>query len=170
MAEFSFHYALETDRSNVNAMNNLAKFYRRGGDDKRAVGFERAAEKLNQRNPYFQFDRGMDAYVAGDYEAARTFLRRAIELHRYEVDFHLALARTYQHLGASGLAADARETAESMLASNADADADRIRAHKLRFFERGFIHIDRESILRPASPGHSYEPGESPYVTIPGWL
>lgn len=168
MAEFSFHYALETDRSNVNAMNNLAKFYRQGGSDQRAIGFERAAERLNQRNPYFQFDRGMDAYIEGDYETARSFFRRAIELHRYEVDFHLALARAYQHLGESGLAADARETAKSMLASSADSD--QIRAHKLRFFERRFNRIDRESILRSSSPGTSYIPGDGTHLLMPGWF
>ena len=165
MAEFSFHYALETDRSNVNAMNNLAKFYRQGGNDRRAIGFERAAERLNQRNPYFQFDRGMDAYIDGDYETARSFFRRAIELHRYEVDFHLALARAYQHLGESGLAVDARETAESMLASSADSD--QIRAHKLRFFERRFNRIDRRSILRPSSPGISVDPSLQSWWAIP---
>lgn len=165
MAEFSFHYALETDRSNVNAMNNLTKFYRRQGDEALANSFERAAERLNQRNPYFVYDQGMDAYVEGDYETARTYFRRAIELHRYDVEFHYALAGAHQRLGEPVLAEEARESAELLLASSADAD--QIRAHKLRFFDRDFFRVNRDSIFRPSSPGTSYVPGEDIHPILP---
>ncbi len=158
MAEFSFHFALETDSSNVNAMNNLTKYYRRQGDEARANRFERAAERLNKRNPYLVYDQGMDAYIEGDYETARTYFRRAIKLHRYDVEFHFALAEAHQRLGQPGLAEEARESAELLLASSADAD--QIRAHKLRFFDRNFWRVNRDSIFRPSSPGTIYVPGE----------
>ena len=168
MAEFSFHYALETDRSNVNAMNNLTNFYRRRGDEERASRFEIAADRFNQRNPYFQFDRGMDAYIAGSYETARKYFQRAIKLHRHDADFHLALAGAHQHLGEPGLAGEARETAELLLAPSADSDL--VRANKLRFFERSYNRIDRESILRPSSPGTVVSPVNGVYWVFPLWF
>ena len=159
MAEFSFQYALETDGSNVNAMNNLTKFYRRQGDEARANRYEHAAERLNQRNPYFVYDQGMGAYIEGDYETAKSYFRRAIALHRYDVEFHFALAEAHQRLGEPVLAEEARDSAELLLASSADAD--QIRAHKLRFFDRDFFRVNRDSIFRPSSPGTIYVPGEA---------
>ena len=167
MAEFSFHYSLETDDANVNAMNNLAKFYRERGEDERASRFERAAESFNKRNPYFHFDGGLNAYVEGNYESARKLFERAIELHPYEADFHLALERAYTGLGEPGSAREARQAAETVLA--ASQDSAEIRAHKLRFFERRFNHIDRRSILGRSSPGISYSPGNGAHPVAPFW-
>lgn len=157
MAEFGFHYALETDGSNVNAMNNLAKFYRERGEDERASRFERAAERFNQRNPYFHFDGGLNAYAEGDYGSARNLFERAIDLHPFEADFHLALERAYIGLSEPGPAREARQAAESVLAESEDSPE--IRAYKLRFFERRFNRIDLRSILRSSTPSYSWVPG-----------
>ncbi len=157
MAEFGFHYALETDDSNVNTMNNLAKFYRMRGENERASRFERAAESFNQANPYFHFDGGLNAYAEGGYESARKFFGRAIKLHPFEADFHLALERAYIGLGEPGSAREARQAAETMLA--ASEDSAEVRAYKLRFFERRFNRIDLRSILRSSTPVQSFKPG-----------
>ncbi|MYI01232.1 MAG: hypothetical protein F4122_01480 [Gammaproteobacteria bacterium] len=167
MAEFSFHYALETDDSNVNAMNNLAKFYRVHGEDERASRFERAAERFNQRNPYFHFDGGLNAYAESDYESARKLFERAINLHPFEADFHLALERAYIGLGEPRSAREARQAAETVLA--ASENSAEVRAYKLRFFERRFNRIDRRSILRPSSPGTSFVSGNGTHPIAPFW-
>ncbi len=168
MAEFSFHHALETDRANVNAMNNLAKFYRERGEHGRAGHFARAAERFNARNPYFHFNEGLTAQVEGDYKSARGHFERAIELHPFDADFHLALERAHIRLGEAESAGEARLAAEAVLA--AGEDTDEIRAYKLRFFERGLNRIDRRSILHRHSAGASLTPADATIPAAPWWF
>ncbi len=110
----------------------------------------------------------MNAYVEGDYESARNFFERAIELHPYEADFHLALKRAYTSLGEPESAREAWQAAETVLA--ASGDSEEIRACKLRFFERRFNRVDRGSILRrPSWLGRSYVPEPGAHGIMPLW-
>ena len=159
MAEFSYHYALETDPANLNAVNNLARMYRERGELELAGHFERAATAFNLKNPYFQFGQGLDAYREGDYAAARDYFRRAIKLNRHEPEFHLGLSRAFAHLGEEGRSRESMELAE--IAAANDNNAERIRADKLRIFDRRFQQMDRSSVVRESSLARSYRTGNS---------
>ena len=144
LAEFSYHFAFSLDNTNATAINNLVKLFRARGELAKARQYASVIDRFNQRNPYFQYAQGKQAYEHGDFAAARSHFHRAIKLKPYEPSFHTGLALAYVQLGELNLAREARIEAENVLVANSAIyrPSDR----RLRIF-------DRNSILSSSSPG-----------------
>lgn len=153
-AEYSYRMAFNHDESNATAINNLAKFYRKNGNQRLAAEYERAVQRFNNRNPYFHYTQGSLAFLDKDFEAARVSFRRAIRLKEQEPDFYIALALTYLELGDVERAQTYNESAERILAQNQEIYQPSSR--KVRI-------IDSSTIMRSSTPGISIiAPGGRP--------
>ncbi len=145
-SEYSYQVAFQKDNTNATAINNLTKFYYDSGKVELARKYEQATEQFNNRNPYFHFARGNLAYNRNNLNAARISYRKAIRLDALEPDFYSALALVYGELGDVVRAKRTAESAEKILAQNADIYQPS--SQKVRI-------IDSGTILRSSSPGLS---------------
>ena len=154
LAEYSYRKAFSNDQTKATAINNLAKFYRSSGDTRLAREYELAISRFNQQNPYYHFAQGNLALAAQNLEAARVAFRCALRLKKAEPDFYFALAQVYAALGNAGEAQSLVESANELLATNAEIY--KPSSQKVRI-------IDAATILREASPGLSIiAPGGRP--------
>jgi tetratricopeptide (TPR) repeat protein len=144
LAEYSYQMAFNADDNNASAINNLAKLYRNQGRTRLATEYEQAISRVNELNPYYHFAVGSVAYGRDDLDAARLAFRRALRLKEVEPDFYLALAQVYRDLGYTSQAEELVQTAQSLLAQNAEIY--RPSGERLRV-------IDSRPILREGSPG-----------------
>lgn len=145
-AEYSYLMAFNRDETNATAINNLAKFYRKNGNQGLAAEYERAIQRFNNRNPYFHYMQGSLAFLDKDFEAARVSFRRAIRLKKQEPDFYIALALTYLELGDVEQAQAYNESAEKLLVQNEEIYQPS--SQKVRI-------IDSSTIMRSSTPGIS---------------
>ena len=145
-AEYSYQTAFLEDNTNATAINNLVKFYLKSGNVRLAREYRKATQRFNKRNPYFHFARGNFAYNNNDLNSARISYRKAIRLDELEPDFYLALAKVYEELGDVGRARGMVDSAEKIIAQNADIYQPS--SQKVRI-------IDSSTILRSSSPGFS---------------
>lgn len=145
-AEYGYQRAFDLDKRNATAVNNLAKFYRRNGDMRRARQYEKAMERFNRKNPYYHYAVGSLAYADKDYLEALESFSRALKLKEEEPDFYTAMARVYLDLGYVEEAKRYVESAERIIALNDEIyipSTDKVRI------------IETNTILRDASPGIS---------------
>jgi len=149
-AEYSYQHAFNNDNTNVTAINNLVKFYRRAGNDSLVSQYKKAAERFNSRNPYYHFAQGNIAFSNNDMETAETSFRRAIRLKQVEPDFSIALAAVYQAMGEVDRAAELYASAQGLIAQNAEIYQPS--SQKVRIIDKDSI---LDSILRSHSPGFS---------------
>jgi len=145
-SEYSYQVAFQKDNTNATAINNLTKFYYDSGKVELARKYEQATKQFNNRNPYFHFARGNLAYNRNNLNAARISYRKAIRLDSLEPDFYSALAQVYSELGDVARAKRTAESAEKIIAQNADIYQPS--SQKVRI-------IDSGTILRSSSPGLS---------------
>ena len=145
-SEYSYQVAFQKDNTNATAINNLTKFYYDSGNVQLARKYEQATKQFNNRNPYFHFSRGNLAYNRNNLNAARISYRKAIRLDALEPDFYTALAQVYSELGDVVRARRTAESAEKILAQNAEIYQPS--SQKVRI-------IDSSTILRSSSPGLS---------------
>ena len=145
-SEYSYQVAFQKDNTNATAINNLTKFYYDSGNVQLARKYEQATKQFNNRNPYFHFSRGNLAYNSNNLNAARNSYRKAIRLDALEPDFYTALAQVYSELGDVVRARRTAESAEKILAQNAEIYQPS--SQKVRI-------IDSSTILRSSSPGLS---------------
>ncbi len=145
-AEYAYKAAFELDNRNATAINNLAKYYRNAGDFRMARRYEIAIERFNKKNPYYHFAQGNLAIEDRDLLKARDFYATALRLKEEEPAFYIALARVYRGLGDMEQAQRYAESAEKLIALNAEiyVPSD----NKVRI-------IDSSTILRDSSPGIS---------------
>jgi Flp pilus assembly protein TadD len=115
-AERAYLHALQLDPMQADAMQNLARLYRRNGDLLQAQRLERRARKALAQDPFHQFVLAHNAEARGDYREAMRRYRRAIRLHPDEHRFYFGLARAWLHLGkpqrADAALVDAQRTSE----------------------------------------------------------
>ena len=69
-AEAAFLHALEIDRLDLTAMNNLTALYDRRGEPKLAERYRKKVKEHREHNPYYRFQRARIAYHAQDYDLA----------------------------------------------------------------------------------------------------
>lgn len=100
-AENYFVQAIAKDPALTSALSNLVSYYRARGDLERTKFWEARANKILQKDPYYQFEQGRRFEQAGDFENAARQYRRAIKLNRLQHQFHFAMARVHSHLGDS---------------------------------------------------------------------
>lgn len=98
-AERDYLKALALDPKSASALVNLVTLYRNNGDEARRVIYTRRLEKIQVRDPYFQFLQAEDDEKRGDYKGAVQHYRRAIRLYDGDSRFYFGLAHAYQQLG-----------------------------------------------------------------------
>ncbi|MGB5852616.1 MAG: tetratricopeptide repeat protein [Rhodanobacter sp.] len=98
-AERNYLEALALDPTHAGALFNLVTLYRSEGDEPRRARFQHRLEKVQMKDPYFQFLLAMDDERRGDYAGAVQRYRRAIRLYHDDPRFYLGLARAYRQLG-----------------------------------------------------------------------
>ena len=145
-AEYAYKAAFDLDNRNSTAINNLAKFYRNAGNIRMARLYEKAIERFNQKNPYYHFALGNLAVEDENLPRARDAFAKAIDLKQEEPAFYMALARVYQGMGEIEEAKFYAESAQKLIALNAEIYVPSI--DKVRI-------IDSSTILRDSSPGIS---------------
>ena len=87
-AELAYRVALEINPGDLTAISNAARLYKELGEDELATRFTEKAEYYRNRNPYFQYKQGLEAFLQGDYAGAMRHARRAIRLYDKEHRFH----------------------------------------------------------------------------------
>jgi tetratricopeptide (TPR) repeat protein len=110
----SYQRALELDRNESGALFNMVSLARRLGDARREEQLRRRLVRVQQKDPLYQFMRGMDLERIGDYKQAITHYRRAIRLHSEEHRFYSALARVYLKAGNPQRAGAALKRAQAL--------------------------------------------------------
>jgi Flp pilus assembly protein TadD len=98
-AERDYLRALALDPTNASALVNLVTLYRNNGDETRRAIYARRLEKIQEKDPYFQFLQAEDNEMQGDYASAVQHYRRAIRLYDGDSRFYLGLAHAYQQMG-----------------------------------------------------------------------
>jgi len=98
-AEKSYLKALELDPGEVIAMSNLSTLYENTGRPDLAKRYAAKVARFKQRNPYYHFSLGLQAYASGEYREAVEHYKAALKLKSAEHNFYLALARSYIQLG-----------------------------------------------------------------------
>lgn len=101
-ARACFERAIKTDRGDLFALEGYVGILHRLGskDDLRiAAKYERRAQSVRDRNPYYQQRLAERAQELGDWVAAEKLLRRAISLKRDEPQFHEQRVQALLQLG-----------------------------------------------------------------------
>lgn len=98
-AEAAFLQALEIDRSDLTAMNNLTALYDRRGEPKLAARYRNKVNSHRKRNPYYRFQLARVAYFTKDYGLAIDHLKYAMRKHRDEDRFCALLGLVYLQMG-----------------------------------------------------------------------
>lgn len=98
-SERDYLKALALDPVNAGALFNLVTLYQSRGDEARSAIFKRRLEKVQLKDPYYQFMQALDDEKQGDFARALRHYERAIRLYDGEPRFYFGLARAYQQLG-----------------------------------------------------------------------
>ncbi len=98
-AERDYLKALALDPANASALVNLVTLYRDNGDEARLAIYARRLEKIQEKDPYFQFLQAEDDEKQGDFTGAVQHYQRAIRLYDGDSRFYFGLAHAYQQLG-----------------------------------------------------------------------
>ena len=101
-SEQAYLSALEFNKREYTAMNNLARLYKDMGRNREARHLLRKVEDFRDRNPYYHFKMGEQAYIEGEYREAIRSFKKAIQRKATDHEFYFALARTYAKLGDQG--------------------------------------------------------------------
>jgi tetratricopeptide (TPR) repeat protein len=118
-AEAAYLQALKVDRDEVVAMSNLASLYERQGDTKRAAVYRKRVVHHRQQNPYYRFQRALEAYGAGEWDAAISHLKFAARKKPHEVSFADLMARCYLGKGDARAAARWQARTDELAAAGA---------------------------------------------------
>ena len=121
-AEAAFLQALEIDRSDLTAMNNLTALYDRRGEPKLAARYRNKVNSHRKRNPYYRFQLARVAYHAEDYGLAIDHLKYAMRKQREEDRFCALLGMVYLQMG------DEEKSRHWMARAEKYADTDRMKS------------------------------------------
>jgi Flp pilus assembly protein TadD len=137
LAEYSYKkgYLVNTDNSTV--ISNLSNLYKATGDTEKAQYYQTAVQQFQNRNPYYHFNLGNEAYQANQFQTAERHYLRAIRRNDNEPEFYLRLASTYQQLGENSRALRMMDRAQ--LLAQSDPNANRSAADNLRLVDRNSL-------------------------------
>jgi Flp pilus assembly protein TadD len=127
-AELAFRKAMHIHPADPAAISNASRLYAELGHMETAQRLEEQVANHRRRNPYYRYQQGLNAFVAGDYESARSHALAAIDAHRREHRFHFLLGAAYTQLGDEKRARDSFDHAIELTADGKQASAYR---HKI---------------------------------------
>jgi Flp pilus assembly protein TadD len=132
-ARRAYERALAINPGTPTALLNMASLSRRENDAQGEAAFRRRLERVQQRDPLYQFVLGIYAERDGDLELAIRHYRSAIGLFDGEHRFHSALARAYLEAGNTRRAGRALRRAHALSdGSTRDAYAAQLQALRQR--------------------------------------
>ena len=118
-AEAAFLQALVSDPGHEVAMSNLVSLYDHLGDVERAELYRRKVTRHRNKNPYYRFQLGREAFLARDYERAIPHLKFAARQRRGEDRFCFLLGLCYLQVGDEKAARRWLQRAEELAATDA---------------------------------------------------
>jgi tetratricopeptide (TPR) repeat protein len=98
-AVHSYKQALRISKDDLVAMSNLSALYERNGRINEARQYQAKIRSFEEKNPYYHFALGLQAYQAGHYAESVNQLRIASKLQSSDPTFYLAMAKGYVRLG-----------------------------------------------------------------------
>lgn len=98
-AEKSYRRALELDDNHPVAMTNLAELMKKTDRHEAAAALEEKIQDFKQKNPFYHFSLGEEAYESGEFRVSLGHYREAIKRNPKEPHFHHAMAKAYTQLG-----------------------------------------------------------------------
>jgi len=104
-AEGAYLRALDADGADTVAMSNLSWLYEHEGDAGRAAWYRHRVLAHRNRNPYYHFQLGKEAFDKGEYDAAIAHVERAARTKRNEDQFYFLLSLAYRQKGDTRTAA-----------------------------------------------------------------
>lgn len=117
-ARSAFEHSLRADRGAISSLVGLVDVLTRLGtpaDLREAAKYERRAERVREKNPYYQQHLADVASERADWTVAEKRLRRAISLKNDEPEFYRDLAVAQRHLGREDEAQRTDEKARKLL-------------------------------------------------------
>lgn len=118
-AEAAFLQALKADPGHEVAMSNLVSLYDHLGDAELAELYRRKVTRHRNKNPYYRFHLGREAFLARDYERAIPHLKFAVRQRQGEDQFCFLLGLSYLQLGDEKAARRWLQRAEDLAATDA---------------------------------------------------
>ncbi|KAF1710079.1 transglutaminase [Pseudoxanthomonas kalamensis DSM 18571] len=98
-AERYYLHALSLQPSHEGTLFNLAAYYQRSEQTRKAASINRRLNAVQARDPFFQYVRASEYERQGNYADAVKYYKRAIDLYAGEHRFHFGLARAYLLMG-----------------------------------------------------------------------
>lgn len=91
--------ALDLRSNHLPAVSNLAGVFEKLGKSKQAERYRRKTQRFRERNPYYHYHLGLQAWADGSLKEALKHHKKAVKLKREEHRFHFALAQVFTRLG-----------------------------------------------------------------------
>jgi Flp pilus assembly protein TadD len=120
-AELAFRKALRVYPVDPAAISNASRLYMELGRTDIARQLEEQVANHRRRNPYYRYQQGLNAFVEGDYESAKSHALAAISAHHREHRFHFLLGVAFAQLGDQKRARDSFDQAISLSADGKQA-------------------------------------------------
>ena len=98
-AETAFLKALDTDKNDLVAMNNLAALYEQQGRSELSAQYQLRIESHQMQNPYFRYLLAREVFDEGDYTTAIDHLKFAIRKNSYDDSFYFLMSLSYLNSG-----------------------------------------------------------------------
>ncbi|MCP5049126.1 MAG: tetratricopeptide repeat protein [bacterium] len=99
LAEKSYLKAMSLDKNDVSARANLFRLFKTRGEIDKAVKIRQSIERVYDRNPFYHFNLGQEAYKNRRFRLAIKHFRRAIKRKSGERLFYSRMAAAYDKLG-----------------------------------------------------------------------
>jgi Flp pilus assembly protein TadD len=133
-AEEYYRMALKLDHKNLTAMCNLAGVYELSGRTKESIRLRKKVKEFREKNPYYHYDLGFQAFQQGDNKTALAHYEKAIKLKSTDPNFYSAAARVYTKIGQ-----DQQAMAQMQLAEKYASDPEKklMYAQKLELLKAG---------------------------------
>lgn len=122
-AESSYLQALELDRWNDSAMNNLVVLYRLEGREEERLQWARRVEQYRKENPYYHAWKGDEAARQKEWQQARGYYKRALQLLPSDSRLLYSVGLTYQEMNEPGKAQEYIERAIEHATLRSDIEA-----------------------------------------------
>jgi len=117
--------ALDVDKSNLVAMNNLARLYEQQGQSELAAHYQSRIKSHRMQNPYYRYQLARTAFDEGDYATAISHLKVAVRKNKHDDNFFFLMSLSYLNSGDKEAAQRWMKKAEEV----AEMDADKKRYH-----------------------------------------